>query len=86
MNNSYFEDKLLLAGLSKQTFSNSTNIPIRTISNWLTSRKGKEGKTQELNSVFNSKIIKLKSVLSACFFMRVTPLKPVKSVFYSFYL
>ena len=44
MNNSYFEDKLLLAGLSKQTFSNSTNIPIRTISNWLTSRKGKEGK------------------------------------------
>lgn len=44
MNSSYFKDKLLLAGLSNQTFSYLTKIPIRTIENWLTSRKGKEGK------------------------------------------
>lgn len=40
-----FENKLLLAGLTKQTFSNLTNTPIRTISNWLITRKGIEGKT-----------------------------------------
>jgi len=45
MNTFDFENKLLLAGLSKQTFSDLTNIPIRTISNWLITRKGKEGRT-----------------------------------------
>jgi len=45
MNNSEFENKLLLAGLDKLIFSNLTNTPIRTISNWFTSRKGKIAKT-----------------------------------------
>ncbi|WP_418187131.1 XRE family transcriptional regulator [Aliarcobacter lanthieri] len=44
MDNFNFEDKLLIAGLTKQTFSNLTNIPSGTITNWLTSRKGNKGK------------------------------------------
>jgi len=45
MNNSDFEDKLLLASLTRKIFSISTGTPISTISNWFTKRKGKEGKT-----------------------------------------
>ncbi|MCR1816389.1 XRE family transcriptional regulator [Aliarcobacter butzleri] len=44
MDNFNFEDKLLIAGLTKQTFSDLTNIPSGTITNWLTSRKGNKGK------------------------------------------
>tara|TARA_R110002050_G_scaffold56_1_gene403 strand:- start:516 stop:764 length:249 start_codon:yes stop_codon:yes gene_type:complete len=70
MNNSDFEDKLLSAGLTKQSFSNLTNVPIKTISNWLITRKGKAGKTpnwvkaylnlyieNNQNKIFNEKLI-----------------------------
>lgn len=44
MDNSNFENKLLIAGLTKQTFSDLTNTPYGTITNWLSSRKGNKGK------------------------------------------
>lgn len=43
MDNTNFENKLLIAGLTRQTFSILTNTPLGTISNWLYSRKGKKG-------------------------------------------
>ncbi|WP_419768220.1 XRE family transcriptional regulator [Arcobacter sp.] len=42
MNNLEFEEKLLLAGISKEKFAKLTNIPISTIRNWTTKRNGKE--------------------------------------------
>lgn len=44
MDNTNFEAKLLIAGLTKRAFSDLTNIPYGTICNWITSRKGKKGK------------------------------------------
>ena len=44
MDNTNFEAKLSIAGLTKQAFSDLSNIPYGTICNWITSRKGKKGK------------------------------------------
>lgn len=43
MSNSEFKDLLLSASLTKEKFADLTNTPIRTIENWLTTRKGKPG-------------------------------------------
>jgi hypothetical protein len=44
MSNSEFNEQLLSASLTKQKFADLTNTPIRTIDNWLGTRKGKPGK------------------------------------------
>lgn len=41
MSSSEFKDLLLTASLTKYKFADLTNTPIRTVENWLTTRKGK---------------------------------------------
>lgn len=41
MNCIEFEKKLVDAGLTKESFSGLTNIPIATVKNWMAKRKGK---------------------------------------------
>lgn len=40
MNSTQFEKQLLLAGLTKEEFSELTNTPMGTIRNWTTKRNG----------------------------------------------
>lgn len=41
MNGIELENKLIVAGLTKESFSKQTNTPIATIKNWMAKRKGK---------------------------------------------
>ena len=41
MNGIDLEDKLIIAGLTKESFSKLTNTPSPTIKNWMAKRKGK---------------------------------------------
>lgn len=41
MNNIELKNKLIVAGLTQESFSQLTNTPIATIKNWMTKRKGK---------------------------------------------
>jgi hypothetical protein len=41
MNGSKLKDKLLVAGLDKESFSRLTNTPISTINEWSSKRNGK---------------------------------------------